>query len=82
MVVDLASSPYCNSLIWVSLAGIPLPLIAATLLVKTLRVYFNPLSYKKKLFTDPFLLLYILLLMSPSLFVLVLWSSYDPFIIK
>ncbi len=84
-VVDLASSAYCSSLIWVSIAGIPLPLIAATLFVKMLRVYWifsNPFSYKKKLLTDPFLLLYILLLVSPSLFILVLWSSYDPYMIN
>ena len=72
----------CIPLIWLGLSGISLPLISATLIVKMLRVYLifsDPVSFKKKLFTDPFLFLYILLLVSPSFTVLLLWSIYDPF---
>ena len=60
---------------------IPYMLIMATLFVKMLRVYIifsEPLSYKKRLFSDPFLFLYILLLTSPGFLVLIIWSGLDP----
>ena len=82
MLLQVTNTPHCFLLLWVGLGGISLPLIVATLLAKILRVYlifYDPLSFKKKLFSDPFLFLYILLLVSPNLFILVLWSSYDPF---
>ncbi len=81
LAIDPTVNVHCHLLVWFSLGGIPFPLIIATLLTKMLRVYLifsNPLSYKKKFFSDPFLILYIVLLMSPNLFILVLWSSYDP----
>lgn len=71
----------CHLLAWLSLTGIPFLLIMATLFAKMLRVYLifsDPISYKKKFFSDPFLLLYIVLFVSPSLFILVIWSSFDP----
>ena len=82
LVSDSAASFTCDLIVWFSLAGISVPLITATLFVKMLRIYlifFDPVSYKKKLFSDPLLFLYILILVSPSLIVLVIWSSYDPF---
>ena len=73
----------CTLLTWLSLLGLPLTLILATLLVKMLRVYLifcTPHSYKRKLFLNPFLFLYIVLLTSPSFFFLLLWSATDTFI--
>ena len=73
----------CTLLTWLSLLGLPLTLILATLLVKMLRVYLifcTPHSYKRKLFSNPFLFLYIVLLTSPSFFFLLLWSATDTFI--
>ena len=81
LVIDPTISLHCHLLVWLSLGGIPFPLIMATLFAKMLRVYlifFDPLSYKKKFFSDPLLFLYILLLVSPSFLILVIWSSYDP----
>ena len=72
----------CNLLTWLSLLGLPLTLILATLFVKMLRVYLifcTPHSYKRKLFSNPFLFLYIILLTSPSFFLLLLWSATDTF---
>ena len=71
----------CFFLAWFSAIGFPTALILSALLVKILRVYtiFNkPLSYHKKSFTDAFLLLYIVILISPNILVLVLWSAIDP----
>ena len=71
----------CHLIAWLSVPGIPFLLITATLFVKMLRVYLvfsDPFSFKKKLFTDRFLLLYIVLFVSPNFLVLVIWSSFDP----
>lgn len=71
----------CNALLWLSGVGLSMSLIIATLTVKMLRVYiifFKPLSYKKKLFSDPVLFLYILMLVSPTAFILILWLAVNP----
>ena len=72
----------CNGLSWVSVIGLPFCLIFSTLFVKMLRIYaifIKPHSYKKKLFSNYALLIYILVLVSPSAFHLLLWSLVDPF---
>ncbi len=74
----------CQFLGWVGGTGIPFPLILVTILVKMLCVYAivqNPFSYKKMFFTDYMLVLYIVLLLSPTILILTLWSSIDPLII-
>ena len=71
----------CHLLAWLSFIGIPFLLIMATLFAKMLRVYLifsDPISYKQKIFSDRFLLLYIVLFVSPNFLVLVIWSSFDP----
>ena len=71
----------CHLLAWLSITGIPFLLIMATLFAKMLRVYLifsDPISYKKKFFSDRFLLLYIVLFVSPNFLVLMIWSSSDP----
>ena len=53
LVADSTASFTCDLIVWFSLAGISVPLITATLFAKMLRVYlifFDPVSYKKKLF--------------------------------
>ena len=82
VLVFLKDTIGCYLLSWLSLAGIPFTLILATLFVKMLRVYFifsDPFSFKKIFFSDPLLFLYILLLISPGLLILIIWSSSDPF---
>ncbi len=82
LVVEPTTDVHCNLLAWLSLCGIPFVLILATLFAKILRVYFilsDPFSFKEKLFSDPFLFLYILLLISPSLVILLIWLISDPF---
>lgn len=72
----------CTFLAWLSTIGLPFSLIFATLIVKMLRVYIifhNPYSYKKKLFSNPALLLYILMILSPIIFTLILMSAIDEF---
>ena len=64
----------CHLLAWLSFIGIPFLLIMATLFAKMLRVYLifsDPISYKQKIFSDRFLLLYIVLFVSPNFLVLV-----------
>ena len=85
LVIDPSFAFHCHLLVWLSLGGVPLPLITATLLTKILRIYVifcDPFSYKKKFYTDKFIFLYIMLLVSPSTFILVLWSSCDPHTLK
>ncbi len=71
----------CNLKAWFCGVGISLSLILSTLFVKMLRVYaifLNPYSYKKKFYTDSFLFLYIILIVSPHVLILILWSALDP----
>ena len=73
----------CMLLAWFSILGLPPSLILAALFVKMLRVYtifLNPLSYKKRLYSNYALLFYIFLIVSPNALVLLLWTSIDPFI--
>ena len=73
----------CNVLVWLGGTGLPLPLIFATIFVKMLRVYAifqRPFSVKRKLLTDGFLFLYIVLLVSPIFIFLCLWSAIDPLV--
>ena len=81
------SGPYlpeyitCHLLSWLSNIGIPPSLILATLLVKMIRVYaifVRPYSFKKKLYSNYALFLYVILLISPNVVILTLWSSVDP----
>ena len=66
-----------------SLAGIPFCLIISTLFVKMLRVYLifykSPSSYKKNFFSNPILFVYILILVSPTVLIFLLWGTLDTF---
>ena len=72
----------CTALVFLSTLGLPFSLIFATIVLKMLRVYLifnNPVSYKKKLFSDRALLLYILLILSPSILTLIMMQLLDTF---
>ena len=78
-----STSPFniCTALAWLSISGIPLPLILATLLVKMLRVFRIFTLYGKigKMCSDTALLIYVLLLISPCFLILTFWSAADPY---
>jgi hypothetical protein len=68
--------------IWLSGIGLSIPLILATILVKMLRVYriftaFKILKQSAHL-SDFALLVYTLLILSPNIILLILWTAIDP----
>ena len=71
----------CNALLWPGMTGLSLPLILSTLLVKMLRVCYIFKHFGKigKQCSDGVLLLYVILLMSPNIATLTLWSIFDPY---
>ena len=82
--VAVPHSVTCHFIAWLGGTGVPFPLILATILVKMLRVYaliLKPISYKKKFVRNRALLFYILVLISPNIFILILWSVLDPLVI-
>ena len=72
----------CTALVWFSIVGLPFCLIFATLIVKMLRVYLifsNPLTYKKKLFSNSALFVYILIIVSPTVCILIFLAALDEY---
>ena len=71
----------CTMLVWLSGLGLPLLLIFATLFVKMLRIYhiFNLLGKVTRLSMDCALIFFILLILSPNIFILVLFSSLSSY---
>ena len=73
----------CLSLHFLSGLGIPNALILATVAVKMIRIYyiFNRRSPKKitSKCSDCYLLMYVLLLISPMILIYVIWTSVDPY---
>jgi hypothetical protein len=72
----------CMTLIWLSGIGLSIPLILATILVKMLRVYriftaFKILKQSAHL-SDFALLVYTILVLSPTIILLILWTAIDP----
>jgi hypothetical protein len=72
----------CMILIWLSGIGLSIPLIFATILVKMLRVYriftaFKILKQSAHL-SDFALLVYTILVLSPNVILLILWTAIDP----
>ena len=81
--LNITADILCQMLSWFSIIGIPSSIILATLLVKMARIYaifLKPFSYKKKFYSNYALLIYIILIISPNLIILILWSSIDPLI--
>ena len=72
----------CNLQTWLSGIGISNLLIFATLFMKMFRVYIiflKPLSFKKKLLSNPALFIFILLILLPQALILLLWAAVDTF---
>ena len=73
---------FCMTLIWLSGIGLSMPLILATILVKMLRVYRIFTAYKllkqSTHLSDVALLVYTILLLSPNIIWLTLWTAIDP----
>ena len=82
IVSDLYQLDFCMILIWLSGVGLSIPLILATILVKMLRVYRIFMSFKllKKSahLSDVALLVYTILILSPNIILLILWTAIDP----
>ena len=82
--VLMKGSPFvCNLQAWLSGVGLSTLLIFATLFVKMLRVYMifmKPLSFKRKLLSNPALLVYILLILCPQILILLLWYAIDTYV--
>ena len=79
---DLFKLDYCMVQIWLGGIGLSMPLILATILVKMLRVYRIFISFKflkKSVHLSDFALLgYIMLILSPHIILLILWTAIDP----
>ena len=84
LVVELyqISIDLCMTLFWLSGIGLSLPLIFAAILVKMLRVYHIFTAHKilkrSAHLSDFALLVYVLLILSPNIVVLILWTAIDP----
>ena len=76
----------CGIFPWISGLGISSSLIAATVLVKLVRVYriFNRFTVRPlgKKSSDICLATYVLLIQSPMILILVIWATADPFRIQ
>jgi hypothetical protein len=79
----LNSTVLCFSLHLLSGLGIPCALILATIAVKMLRIYhiFTKHSPKKlsRAWSDAFLLMYVMLILSPMILVYTIWAFVDPY---
>ena len=73
----------CMVLVWLSGLGLSLPLILATVLVKMLRVYriFTLQKVlKPRVYTSTYAhFVYVLLIVSPTVIILLLWTIIDPY---
>ena len=78
-----SDSPFniCTAIIWLSITGVSLPLILATLMVKMLRVFhiFNLYGKISKMCSNSALLVYVFLLISPCVLILIFWTAVDPY---
>ena len=74
---------FCMVNVWLSGLGLSIPLILATILVKMLRVYHIFTSFKRLKQTakckDCALLIYTLLILSPNIIIVTLWTAIDPY---
>ena len=74
----------CISLNWLSGLGVPNALILVTSLVKILRIYYifnKPTATElSKTCSDTYLVVYVILIMSPLIFLHTLWTFLDPYL--
>ena len=73
----------CMVLVWLNGTGVSMPLILAAILVKIVRVYRIFTQHrilKPKIYTSTYAhFLYAILLVSPNIIILVLWTFIDPY---
>ena len=73
---------FCMTRVWLSGTGLSTPLILATILVKMLRVYRIFTAHKilkqSAHLSDVALLVYTILILSPHIILLILWTAIDP----
>ena len=79
---DLYKLDLCMVYVWLGGIGLSMPLILATILVKMLRVYriFTSFKFLKKSahLSDFALLVYTILILSPHIILLILWTATNP----
>ena len=80
-------SNVCIYMIWFGGIGLPIPIILTTIFLKMLRIYVifsHPHSYKRHLlkFSDGALFLYLLIILTPNILLLILWSALDPLVTR
>ena len=82
IVSELYQFDFCMVFVWLSGTGLSMPLILATILVKMLRVYRIFTAYKilkqSAHLSDVALLAYTILILSPNIILLILWTAIDP----
>ena len=82
IVSELYKLDFCMVRIWLSGTGLSIPLILATILVKMLRVYRIFTAHKilrqSAHSSDVALLVYTILILSPNIILLMLWTAIDP----
>ena len=80
----ILNTVFCHIMVWFNGMGFSLPLILATLLVKMLRVYhiFNTFRKVNKLSSDLALGFFVLILVSPNILILILFSSLSSYTLQ
>ena len=82
IVSDAYQIDLCMTLAWLGGNGLSIPLILATILVKMLRVYriftAHKLLKQSTHLSDIALLVYTILILSPNIILLILWTAIDP----
>ena len=82
IVVEPFPLDFCMVHIWLGGTGLSIPLILATILVKMLRVYRIFTAHKtlkrSMHLSDVALLVYTILILSPNIILLILWTAIDP----
>ena len=82
VVIEPYPLDFCMVHVWLGGIGLSIPLVLATILMKMLRVYriftvFKPLKQNGHL-SDFALFVYTLLILSPNIILLILWTAFDP----
>ena len=82
IVVEPFPLDFCMVHVWFGGTGLSIPLILATILVKMLRVYRIFIAHKilkrSMHLSDVALLVYTILILSPNIILLILWTAIDP----
>ena len=82
--LQVLNTIFCHITFWLNGMGFSLPLILAVLLVKMLRIYhiFNTFGKASKLSSDLALGFFILMIVSPNILILILFSSLSSYTLQ